>query len=158
MSAAIEVRAAMATDRDAIARAIVSDGSFRVDEIEVALALVDGALAGDPDFVLRVAEEGGAVIGYACFGPTPMTAATWDLYWIVVDARARGRGAGGALIDAMERELRARGARQVRIETGTGDAHVAARALYERRGYPRAACLADFYAAGDALVIYYKAL
>jgi len=37
------------------------------------------------------------VLGYACFGKTPMTDATYDLYWLVVAEAARGRGIGANL-------------------------------------------------------------
>ena len=96
------------------------------------------------------------MIGYVCFGPTPMTRATWDLYWVVVDASARGRGVARALIAAMETDLAARGGGNVRVETSESEGYGAARTLYARLGYPEAARLADFYAPGDALLVYYK--
>lgn len=159
------VRAGSASDRAAIARCLGSDATFRADEIAVALELVDGALEGDPDYALVVATEGergaaGAdgVLGYACFGPTPMTRAAWDLYWIVVAAEARGRRVGRALLAAVETTIRARGGAHVRIETGSSEVHAAARALYARAGYPEVARLVDFYAPGDEMIVYYKAL
>ena len=94
----IGVRAAVADDRAAIAACLGDDVFTRV-EVAVALELVDGALAGDPDYRLQVAEVDGAIAGYACFGPSPMTAASWDLYWIAVAAPARGRGVGIAQRD-----------------------------------------------------------
>ena len=42
-------------------------------------------------------EQNGAVLGYACFGPTPMTERTWDLYWIAVAPNAKRAGVGRAL-------------------------------------------------------------
>ena len=156
----VVVRGAGHGDRAAIAACLGSDETFRPDEVEVALALVDDALAGDPDYALVVAEAdgGGAVLGYACFGPTAVTRATWDLYWIAVAAPARGRGVGATLIATVEAHIRARGGAQVRIETGASAAYVAARALYARAGYAEIARLPDFYAAGDAMIVYYKAL
>jgi ribosomal protein S18 acetylase RimI-like enzyme len=154
----IGVRAGAPADRAALEAAIRSDATFRPDEIAVALELVDEGLAGSTDYEIRVAEWGGAVAGYICFGPTPMTRRTYDLYWIVVDAAARGRGVAGALIRAMEVVLRERGGGNVRVETSETEGYGAARALYARCGYPEAARLADFYGPGDALVIYYKSL
>jgi ribosomal protein S18 acetylase RimI-like enzyme len=155
----MNVRAAGPGDRAAIAACLRSDATFRADEIEVALALVDDAFAGDPDYALVVADAGGAVVGYACFGPTAMTCATWDLYWIAVAAPARGQGVGAALIAAVEAHIGARGAgAHVRIETGASAVYAAARALYARARYAEIATLPDFYAAGDAMIVYYKAL
>jgi ribosomal protein S18 acetylase RimI-like enzyme len=154
----VGVRAGQIGDRAALEAAIRSDATFRVDEIAVALELVDEGLAGSNDYEIRVAELEGAVVGYICFGPTPMTRETYDLYWIVVDASARGRGVAGALIRAMEAALLERGGGNVRVETSETEGYGAARALYTRCDYPVAARLADFYGPGDALVIYYKSL
>jgi ribosomal protein S18 acetylase RimI-like enzyme len=154
----VEVRPGVPGDRAALEAAIRSDATFRDDEIAVALELVDDGLAGSTDYEIRVAELEGTVAGYLCFGPTPMTRATYDLYWIVVDARARGRGVAGALIRAMEAALRERGGGNVRVETSETEGYGAARALYARCDYPEVARLADFYGPGDALVIYYKSL
>ncbi len=87
-----------------------------------------------------------------------MTASTYDLYWIVAHAEARGRGVAGALIETMEEELRQRGATGIRVETSQLEGYDAARKLYERRGYPESARLSDFYRAGDDLIILYKRL
>jgi ribosomal protein S18 acetylase RimI-like enzyme len=154
------IRAATAADRDAIEACLRSDATFTADELAIAMSLVDGGLAGDPDYALRVAEGGGGggIAGYACFGPTPVTRATWDLYWIVVDARARGRGVGRGLLAAVEDAIRGGDGRHVRIETGAGPAYAAARALYARAGYPEVARFDDFYAPGDAMIVYYKGL
>jgi GNAT superfamily N-acetyltransferase len=37
-------------------------------------------------------------IAYGCFGLTPMTDATYDIYWMVTWAVHRGRGLGGDLL------------------------------------------------------------
>jgi ribosomal protein S18 acetylase RimI-like enzyme len=153
----VTVRPARPGDRDALVAAVRSDGTFRPDEVDVAIELIDAGLAGSRDYQLRVVEDdAGAVAGYLCFGSTPMTVATWDLYWVVVDASARGRGLAGVLIAAMEAELRAAGGGHVRVETSVGDGYGAARRLYERLGYPLAANLTDFYGPGDDLLVYYK--
>jgi len=34
----------------------------------------------------------GKLGGYICYGPTPMTDGTYDLYWIASDPRVRGQG------------------------------------------------------------------
>jgi ribosomal protein S18 acetylase RimI-like enzyme len=152
----IAIRPPRAGDRGALDAIIRSDATFRDDEIAVALELVDAALAGSNDYVVRVAEHDGALVGYICFGPTPMTRATWDLYWIVVDATARGLGVAGALVAAMESELASRGGGQVRVETSETDGYGSARRLYQKLDYPEVARFDDFYSPGDALIVYYK--
>lgn len=153
------VRPATADDRPGLLAILASDATFKDDERAVALELIDAALDDSPDYSLLVADlPETPVAGYLCFGPTPMTAATFDLYWIVVHAAARGRGVAGALIAAMEAALRGRGGRGVRVETSETEGYGAARKLYQRLGYPVAAVLEDFYRDGDSLIIYYKRL
>ena len=150
------IRRAAPADRPALAAALASDGTFRDDEVAVALELVDASLAGSVDYELLVAELDGEAAGYVCFGPTPMTRATFDLYWVVVHAAARGRGIAVALVRAMEDALAGRGGGQVRVETSETEGYGAARRLYEKLGYPEQARFDDFYAPGDALLVYYK--
>jgi ribosomal protein S18 acetylase RimI-like enzyme len=156
VTAGVFIRAAAAADRGALAAAIESDATFKPDEVAVALELVDAGLDGSTDYQLLVAEVDGAVQGYLCFGPTPMTQRTYDLYWIVVHAAARGRGVAGALLRAMEALLVSRGGANIRVETSETEGYGAARALYARAGYPEAARMADFYSPGDALIVYFK--
>lgn len=160
----MKIRPVTAADRPGLDALLCSDAVFRDDERAVALELIDAAIGRTDDYQVLVAELddvpalSGGVAGYVCYGPTPMTAATYDLYWIVTHGAARGRGVATALIDAMERDLGARGAGAVRVETSEQDSHGPARRLYARHGYPEVARLADFYAPGDGLVLYYKVL
>lgn len=103
-----------------------------------------------------VAEEAGRVVGYVLYGPTPMTLGTWDLYWIATDPETRALGAGTALSQAMERDLVARNARLVRVETSAQEAYGATRKFYERNRYLEAARITDFYKPGDHLVMLVK--
>jgi ribosomal protein S18 acetylase RimI-like enzyme len=156
----VKVRALAAADRDAVAAVIASDETFKSDEFSVALELVDLSIAGSSDYEVRVADdtESGGVCGYICFGRTPMTERTYDLYWICVHARARGKGVARLLVEAMEGELRSRGGGQIRVETSATDGYGTAQAVYARLGYPEASRLPDFYSPGDALITYYKVL
>jgi len=105
-----------------------------------------------------VAEDDGVITGYTCFGPTPMTQATWDLYWIAVDPTLQGRGTGKQLVAALEALLLARGGQIVRIETSSQDAYDGTLAFYERTHFTLAGTIPDFYAPGDDILFYYKRL
>lgn len=98
------------------------------------------------------------MLGYACFGPHPLTQGTFDLYWIAVDPTVRGRGIGRALLSQVEAEIQARAGRLLLIETSGTPAYTAARRLYETCGYPCEAIVHDFYAPGDDLLIFSKHL
>lgn len=158
----MHVRPAVPADLAPLRALIDSIENFTPDEKEVALELVELAVSAapgeHPDYKLLVAEGDGALAGYVCFGPTPMTAATWDLYWIASSPRFRGKGAGSSLLLAMEEEIRQRGGRHVRIETSSMGEYAQTRAFYDRHAYPEASRLRDFYKPGDDLVTLYKRL
>jgi ribosomal protein S18 acetylase RimI-like enzyme len=96
--------------------------------------------------------------GYACYGPIPATRESHDLYWIAVAPERQGRGLGRRLLRAVEREVARAGGRRIYVDTSGRDAYAPTRAFYERAGYVREATLPDFYAPGDAKVIYRKQL
>ena len=133
---------------------------FRDDEIAVALELVDAVLArpDHPDYTFAVAEAGGEPAGYACWGPTPCTLGTFDLYWIVVHPRWQGRGIAGRLLRAAEEDMAGRGGRLSVIETSSLPRYEPARRFYLRSGYTEAARLPEFYAPGDDKVLFLKRL
>jgi GNAT superfamily N-acetyltransferase len=94
-----------AADRGRIEEISRAVGLFREDEIAVALEVFDGAVAGSPDYLALGAEHDGRLAGWICWGPTPCTLGTYDLYWMAVDRALHGAGIGSALVRAMERRL-----------------------------------------------------
>jgi len=153
------IRPLQLRDRAPLHQLLTKDALFTREEVSVALELIDGALA-EPggEYRVLVAELDGALAGYVCYGPTPMTDGTWDLYWIVTHPQVRGNGVARALVGRMEGELRALGARMVRVETSRLDGYGAAHAFYERMSYPVCAVMPDFYRPGDDLVVMLKRL
>ena len=133
-------------------------GLFREEEVATAVELLDESLAGDDDYQFVGAFEDDQLVGYACWGPTPGTAATSDLYWIVVDRSRQGAGVGSELLGEVERRLTAEGRRLVVVETSSRADYTPTRKFYETRGYTRAATIPGYYAPGDDLVIYIKDL
>ena len=131
---------------------------FRPSEVAIAVELLDRAVDGDDDYRLVGAFDGEDLVGYACWGPTPGTEGTFDLYWIAVDRGRQGGGVGSTLLAHVERTLRADGGRLIVVETSSRADYAPTRAFYERRGYARAATLPGYYAPGDNLVIYLKEL
>jgi ribosomal protein S18 acetylase RimI-like enzyme len=146
-----------AADRGRIGEISRAVGLFRADEVAVALEVFDGAVAGSPDYLALGADHGGRLAGWICWGPTPCTVGTFDLYWMAVDPALHGAGIGSALLTAMERRL-AGVARLVVVETAGRADYAPTRAFYEARGYRAAAQIPDFYAPGDDQVVYVKRL
>ena len=147
-------------DRAPLEAMLHATGFFNPQEIEVAMELVDDRLAHGEKSHYRflVLEEGGAVLGYACWGPIPGTLASADLYWIAVDPSKQGRGLGRSLLEASEAGMCHEGRLRVYLETSTRPQYQPTRAFYLRCGYHIAAELPDFYAPGDGKAIFLKVL
>jgi ribosomal protein S18 acetylase RimI-like enzyme len=103
-------------------------------------------------------DDGGRVVGFACFGPHPLTEGTFDLYWIAVEPHARRQGVGRALLSQVETEVKARDGRLLLIETSGLSSYTPTRQFYESCDYRREATIRDFYAPGDDLIIFVKEL
>ena len=146
-----------AVDRDRIEEISRAVGLFRADEIPVALEVFDGAVAGSPDYLALGAEHDGRLAGWICWGPTPCTLGTFDLYWMAVDPAVHAGGIGTALVREMEGRL-AGSARLIVVETAGRPDYRPTCSFYEARGYRRAAVIPDFYAPGDDQVVYVKTL
>ena len=144
--------------RAPLERLVRATARFRESEVATALELLDEALAGDDDYRFIGAYDGDALVGYACWGPTPGTEGTHDLYWIVVDPARQGGGIGGRLLRHVEDVLKADGGRLVVAETSGRPDYVLTRGFYERHGFTRAATIPGYYAPGDDLVVYTKDL
>ena len=151
------VRTLNAADRGRIEEITRAAGLFREDEIPVALEVFDGAAAGSPDYIALGAEHQGHLAGWICWGPTPCTLGTYDLYWMAVDPALQRTGIGTILLHAMERRLMGV-ARLIVVETAGRPDYRATRAFYQARGYAVAATIPDFYAPGDDQVVYVKSL
>ena len=152
------LRALRAVDRDAIEAMTQDVGVFQPYEVPVALEVLEASLRpGQTDYETQGAEVDGRLAGWICWGLTPCTEGTWDLYWLAVDPTLHGAGVGTALVEAMEQRLAGR-ARLIVVETGGRPAYDGTRAFYLARGYHVAATIPDFYAPGDAQVVFVKML
>src|SRR5215471_18585845 len=155
----MEIRAISSKDRNALAELLGRIETFSPQEVACALELIDQALKpNNPDYQVLVAVKQDKVVGYICYGPTPMTEGTFDLYWIASDPQVRGQGVGGALVAAMEGDLRRRRARLVRVETSAMEAYGPTRGFYEAMKYREEARFRDFYKVGEDLIILSKRL
>ncbi len=104
---------------------------LKVPDMERLRRLID-----DPAATLLLATDGDQVVG------TTTVVVYTTPFWIkarldevVVDAGARGRGVGEALVKAALDVARARGAQVAELQSGRGEARKAAHRLYERLGF-----------------------
>jgi GNAT superfamily N-acetyltransferase len=150
-------------DARAVRALVAATGFFSDEEQDVAVELVDEALsrgkASGYEFVFAdMPENPGRLIGYSCFGPIPATQSSFDLYWIAVAPGNQRDGLGSQLIRESERLAKLQGATRMFVDTAGREQYGPTRAFYERMGYRKAAVLEDFYAPGDAKVIYARTL
>ena len=155
MNNAVRLTDLQPSHRSDVASIVRATAVFSEEEVAVALELFD---EGQPDYEFVGAFIGDRLVGYACYGLTPATDRTYDLYWIAVHPDAQRTGAGAALMAEVERRLEERRARLVIVETSSRDDYEPTRRFYAKRGYGEHARLRDFYAAGDDRVILGKRL
>jgi ribosomal protein S18 acetylase RimI-like enzyme len=151
----ILIRPLLPEDRDPVETLVRATGVFRPEEIQVAMEVVDAGLKeGQTDYAFAVAASGDSIAGYACWGRTPCTQGTYDLYWIATHPAHQGKGVGRALMDAAQGEMRARGGRLCVIETSSLPEYEPTRRFYLGLGCEAAAVIPDFYLPGDHKVIF----
>ena len=133
---------------------------FKPSEVAVAEEVIDSYLK-DPlgsGYHILVAENESTVAGYICYGPTPLTEGTWDLYWEAVAQEKRGQGIGSTLMEAAEREIRKAQGRLIVIETSSQPKYEKTRCFHLSHDYEIVARLLDFYTPGDDKLILQKRL
>lgn len=156
----VSIRKAAAADRRAVIDIIRATDFFRPVEIEIAGEVFDDAAAGKPGNTYQsyAAEADGQVVGWICFGPTPCTLGTFDVYWIAVHPAMQRHHIGTQLLAFAEAQIRRQNGRLIVIETSGSEKYLPTRNFYQRSGYVLAAEVKDFYAPGDAKWIFTKSI
>ena len=133
---------------------------FKPSEVVVAEEVIDSYLR-DPigsGYYTLVARTDSSIAGYICYGPTPLTDGTWDIYWEAVARDKRRQGIGHALMKAAENDIRQAQGRLAIIETSSTTAYDNTVQFHLKNGYEIIACIPDFYASGDDKLILQKRL
>ncbi len=135
-------------------------GFFRPEEVDMAReVLSEAAQRGESSgYAVRVASDVDGLLGYVCFGPTPGTQGTWDLYWIAVRPESQGRGIGSGLMNLAEEEIRRSSGRLIVVETSSQEMYEPTRRFYRSLGYREASRIPDFYDVGDDRLTFVKVL
>jgi ribosomal protein S18 acetylase RimI-like enzyme len=149
-----------AADKPALMRILRHTPEFKHYEVAVAEEVINSYLQdpGGSGYHALVAVNGKQISGFICYGPTPCTVGTWDIYWVAVAGEQRGRGIGGTLTEKAESAIRQESGRLILIETSSSPEYDGARRFYLGRGYENVARIPDFYAPGDDLLIMQKRL
>jgi ribosomal protein S18 acetylase RimI-like enzyme len=153
-----KIRPMVKEDRNELVSILDGTPEFTSEEKAVAIELIDiyleqGELSG---YHVLVVQMKFTVSGYICYGPTPMTDRTWDIYWIAVAPDKRRHGLGRALLEYTEKLLTEKSGRLVIIETSSKPEYERTRIFYDSMDYTIAARITDFYSVGDDKLILRK--
>lgn len=156
----LKIRPLEREDRGEIQRILESTPEFTAEEVRVALDLIDiyleqGVRSG---YFHLVSQMESSSAGYICYGPTPMTDGTWDVYWIAVSSDRQRHGIGRALLQFAEEEIRKTGGRLILIETSSKTDYEKTRKFYDSMKYVTIARVPDFYTVGDDKLILGKSV
>jgi ribosomal protein S18 acetylase RimI-like enzyme len=156
---ALNVRPLTSTDKPLVMAIIQDTPEFEPGEVPVAEEVLDSYLFSPGEgYLAFIAEEDGEFAGYIIFGSTPLTAATWDIYWMAVARARRGKGIGRALLSRAEEAIAVGGGKLVLIETSSKPSYLPTRRFYRKSGYRQASRIRDFYAHGDHRITFEKRL
>jgi GNAT superfamily N-acetyltransferase len=131
---------------------------FLPPEVVVAEELIDAYLEEEKasGYYIYIAEHEGEIAGYVCYGDTPLTEATWDLYWIAVHHDKQGFGIGRILMKHAEEDIKRMHGKLIMVETSGKADYNKTRQFYERLNYKKLCQITDYYAPGDDLVLFAK--
>jgi len=147
-------------DKPAIMQMLQDIPEFKPAEVDIAEEVIDSYIQ-EPirsGYQIFVAEVGSSIAGYICYGPTPLTEGTWDIYWLAVNPKQQGQGIGKALLGFAEDKIKKTEGRLVLIETSAKPEYAATKRFYRSEGYELACQIADFYAPGDDKLVFQKQL
>jgi ribosomal protein S18 acetylase RimI-like enzyme len=151
---------AVAADVAALEQLVVATQVFYPEERAIAVELLVerlrlGAKSGYSFFF---AERRGELVGYCAWGAVPLTARSFDLYWIAVTPAVQGHGVGRELLRLAEQAVARKGGGNLYIETSSRRVYDRTRRFYRDAGYRTVARLRDFYAPGDHKVMFCKVI
>lgn len=147
-------------DKISIREILSSTGFFHDFEVDVAVELVEEALAkgNASGYFFVFADYMGVAVSYACFGPIPCTRNSFDLYWIGTHQDYRGKGLGKQILQLVENEVKKMGGKKIYIETSSKSMYKPTRQFYISNNYENEAVLKNFYDEGDDKVVFSKSL
>jgi len=168
----LSIRIAKPQDEDIVIDIIEKTDFFREVELDIAREVFSEAAYNKPgctyqSYVVEIEEsnsesratnDDGRVVGWVCFGETPCTLGTYDIYWIAVEPSLQRQGIGRLLLDFSEHEIKQQGGRLAVIETSGMKKYLSTQKFYEKYDYVLAARIPEFYAPGDDKLIYIKKL
>jgi ribosomal protein S18 acetylase RimI-like enzyme len=157
----MKIRPLVEKDRASLLSMLIKTRSFTSAEIDVAMELIDIVLKDQiqKDYqIYCMVDDQDQAIGYICYGPTPMTQGTFDLYWIAVDPDFQERGVGSKLLSLLEEVVKAEGGRMILADTSTIPHYEKTQKFYLKNGFQEVARVLDYYHPGNDRVTFCRRL
>jgi len=153
-----EIRQAGPQDRQPVMSILKRTNFFRPEELDIAQEVFDDSISGKAncDYQSYVATVADKTIGWVCFGPTPCTVGTFDIYWLAVAPENQKQGIGTSLVNYAIEAIKSRHGRLITIDTSGSQRYLSTQRFYETLGFRKEACIKDFYAPDDAKIIYIR--
>ena len=147
-------------DKAAIINILKISPQFELHEIEVAEEVIVEYLR-DPinsGYHIVVAELESTIEGYVCYGSTPLTRGTWEIYWIAVSPGSRRQGIGKQLMHHVENHVQKAQGRLIFAQTSSRTSFDDTNSFYSNLDYESISRIPDFYAPKEDKIIYQKKL
>lgn len=157
----MKTRSLVEKDRARLLSMLIKTRSFTSAEIDVAMELIDIVLKDQiqKDYqIYCMVDDQDQAIGYICYGPTPMTQGTFDLYWIAVDPDFQEQGVGSRLLSFLEKAVKAEGGRLILADTSTVPHYEKTQKFYLKNGFQEMARVLDYYHPGNDRITFCKRL
>jgi ribosomal protein S18 acetylase RimI-like enzyme len=157
----MKIRPLLEKDRAKLLSVLIKTRAFSSAEIDVAMELIDIVLKDQvqKDYQIDcMVDDQDLVIGYICYGPTPMAQGTFDLYWIAVDPDFQEQGVGSKLFGFLEEGVKARGGRMILADTSTVPQYEKTQRFYVKNGFQQVARIPDYYQPGNDRITFCRRL
>lgn len=134
--------------------------TFSKEEVKVAMEMAEEFLekGKKSDYNFFTAKNDGKLLGFVCFGPTPLTKHTYDLYWIAVSKEHQRKNLGKLLLEFSEGKIKKYGGKLIVVETSSTSKYEKARRFYQKYGFKKITEIRNFYKNKDNKIIFAKYL
>jgi len=145
------------SDIQAVREILNSTGFFYDFEVAIAVELAQENYEKGEEksgYIFTIVEIDEKPVAFSCYGKTPCTAASYDLYWIAVHQNQKGNGIGKILLNRLEEHVEQLGGKNIWIETSGRPLYEPTRQFYLKYGCTLIAELPEFYGENDPKLIF----
>ena len=145
------------SDLPVLKKILASTGFFYDSEVEMALELAQENWENGEEksgYIFIIAEKDDMPVAFACYGKTPCTESSFDLYWIAVNQSLKGQGIGKILMKMVSDDIANLGGKNIWIETSGRPLYEPTRQFYLKYGCKLVAQMPEFYGLNDDKVVY----